>query len=88
MHMEFLPSIILSLVRKKANRLTIEILYGNYCDRNIHSTNGTQKEAPTLEQGCLVQGSGEKGKGRERVGGPNNEELARERRVITFMLIV
>lgn len=79
--MEFLPSVILSLVRKKANRLTIEILYGNYCD-------GTQKEAPALEQGCPVQGSGEKGKGRERVGGPSNEELARERKVITFMLIV
>lgn len=32
--------------------------------------------------------SGEKGKGRERVGRPSNEELARERRVITFMLVV
>lgn len=38
MRMEFLSSVILSLVRKKANRLTIEILYGNYCDRNTHST--------------------------------------------------
>lgn len=57
MYMEFLPSVILSLVRKKTNRLTIEILYDKYCDRNIHSTlMDLRREASTLEQGCLVQG--------------------------------